>query len=108
MLGCGHISHIINMHYFFKYHLLYSHALVRHTKYIVMITKEGSTKIINFMIPGVKVVVLGGAHILGHLVKMYFSLKHKSDKLGDQGMVYQNFKFHDPWGRGNFARAWPY
>ena len=61
-----------------------------------MITKEGSTKIINFMIPGVKVVVLGGAHILGHLVKMYFSLKHKSDKLSDHGMVYQNLHFMTP------------
>ena len=26
----------------------------------------------------------------------------------DQGIVYQNCKFHDPWGRGSCARAWPY
>ena len=26
----------------------------------------------------------------------------------DQGRVYQNCKFHDPWGRGSCARAWSY
>ena len=26
----------------------------------------------------------------------------------DQGRVYQNYKFHDPWDRGSLARAWPY
>ena len=26
----------------------------------------------------------------------------------DQGRVYQNYKFHDPWGRGSCARAWSY
>ena len=26
----------------------------------------------------------------------------------DQGRVYQNCKFHDPRGRGSYARAWPY
>ena len=26
VLGCGHISHIVNMHYFFKDLLLYSQA----------------------------------------------------------------------------------
>ena len=51
MLGCDHISHIVNMHYFFKNLLLFSQALIRQTKYIVMLTKEGSIKIVNFMIP---------------------------------------------------------
>ena len=26
----------------------------------------------------------------------------------DQGRVYQNCKFHDPWGRGSCARVWQY
>ena len=49
VLGRGHISHVVKMHYFFKNILLYSQALIRHTKYIVMMTKEGSTKIVNFI-----------------------------------------------------------
>ena len=42
---CGHIIHIVKMHYFLKNHLLYSHALFRHTKYMYteMMTKEEST-----------------------------------------------------------------
>ena len=50
--GREHISHIVKMHYFFKNLLLNSQALIRQTKYVVMMTKEGSTKIINFMTPG--------------------------------------------------------
>ena len=46
---CGHISYIVKMHFFFKNLLLYSQALIRQTKSIVMFTKEGSTKIGNFM-----------------------------------------------------------
>ena len=30
---------------------------------------------------------------------------HSND---DQERVYQNCKFHDPWGRGSCARSWPY
>ena len=44
VLGCSHISHIVKVYYFFKNLLLYSHAYIRQTKYIVMMTKEGSTK----------------------------------------------------------------
>ena len=51
VLGRGHISHIVKMHYFFKNLLLYHKAKVRQTKYIVMMTKDGSTKIVNFMTP---------------------------------------------------------
>ena len=53
--GCGHISHIVKMHYSLKIYLLYSPAWMRQmrqTKFIVMMTKEGSTQIINFMTPG--------------------------------------------------------
>ena len=51
-LECGHISHILKIHYFFKNLLLYSHAQIGLTKYIIMMTKEGSIKIVNFMTPG--------------------------------------------------------
>ena len=70
VLGCGQISHIVKMHYFFK-NILYSHAFIRQTKYIVMMTKEGSTKILNFMIPWAGVFVLGCGHI-SHIVKMHY------------------------------------
>ena len=58
MLGRVHISHIVKMHYFFENLLLYSQAQNRQTKYIIMINKyiimiikEGSTKIVNFHDP---------------------------------------------------------
>ena len=51
VLWHGHISHIVTMYYFFKNLLLYSQALIRPIKYIVMMTKEGSTKIVNYMTP---------------------------------------------------------
>ena len=37
--GCGHISHIVKMHYSFK-----NLAFNRQTKYIVMMTMEGSNR----------------------------------------------------------------
>ena len=47
-LGCSHKSHTVKMHYSFNNLLIYSN---RQTMYIVMMTKEGSTKIVNFMTP---------------------------------------------------------
>ena len=41
------------------------------TKYVVMMTKEGSTKIVNFMTPGTGVIVLGRGHI-SHIVKLHY------------------------------------
>ena len=70
VLGRGHISHIVKMHYFIKNLLIYSGASIRQTMYIVMMTKEGSTKIIDFMTPGLGVLVLGRGHI-SHIVKMH-------------------------------------
>ena len=35
VLGCGHISYIVKMHYYFKNLLLYSQAWIRQTKYNV-------------------------------------------------------------------------
>ena len=49
--GCGHINHIVKMHYSLK-NLLYSQTWIKQTKFIVMMTKEGSNKIITFMTPG--------------------------------------------------------
>ena len=57
--------------YFLKNLLLYSQALIRQTKYVVMMTKEGSTKIVNFMTTGAGVLVLGRAHI-SHIVKIHY------------------------------------
>ena len=82
-----------------------------------MITKEGSTKNVNFMTPGAGFLVLGHGHTSLKCIislKIFFSIhmQHRSDKLSIcndvQGRVYQNCKFHDPWGRGSCARAWPY
>ena len=41
VLGRDHICHILKMHYFFKNLFLFSHALVRQTKYKAMMTKDG-------------------------------------------------------------------
>ena len=62
-LGRGHISHIMKIHYFFKNVLIYSQVEIRQTKYIVMMIKEGSTKIVNFMTPGAGVLVLVHGYI---------------------------------------------
>ena len=75
VLGRGHICHIMKMHYFFKNLLLYSQAYIRQTKYIVMMRKEGSTKIVNFMTPGAGVPVLGRGHIC-HIMKMHYFFKN--------------------------------
>ena len=61
VLGHGHISHIVKMHFFFKNVLLYSQAWIRQTKYVVMMTKEGSTKIVDFMTTRAGVLMLGVA-----------------------------------------------
>ena len=59
--------------YLFKNILLCSQAYIRQTRYVVMLSKEGSTKIVSFMTPGVGVLVQG--HI-NRIVKMhYFFLK---------------------------------
>ena len=55
----------------FLKNLLYSGAWFRQTKYIVVKTKEGSTKIVNFMTPGTGVLVLGCGHIT-RIVKMHY------------------------------------
>ena len=61
--------------YFLENLLLYSQAQIGQTKCIIMMTKEGSTKIVTFMTPGEGVLVLGHGHI-SHIVKMHFSYKN--------------------------------
>ena len=46
VLGHGHVSHSENALFLLN---LLSKALIRQTKYIVMMTKEGCAKIVNFM-----------------------------------------------------------
>ena len=75
VLGFGHISHILKMYYFFKNLLLYSQAYIRQTMYIVMMTKEGSTKILTFITPGAGVLALGCGRI-SHIVKMHYFFKN--------------------------------
>ena len=64
--------------FFFK-NLLYSGAWPIQTKCIVMMTKEGSTKIVKFITPGAGVLVLG----CGNMVNMHYlsTVGHGSDKL---------------------------
>ena len=50
-------------------------------------TKEGSTKIINFMTPGTGVLVLGHGH-MSHIVKMHFFFSNHSTLL--PGIVQRN------------------
>ena len=60
--------------YVFKKTILYSGAGFRQTKCIVMMTKEGITKIVNFITPGAGVLVLGLGHV-SHKVKMNYVFK---------------------------------
>ena len=75
--GRGHISCIVKIRYFFKKSssLPYSQALDRPSKYIVMMTKKGSTKIVNFMTSGTEVFVLGCVHV-SYVVKMHYFFKN--------------------------------
>ena len=48
-----------------------------------MMTKEGSTKIVNFMTPGAGVLVLGHGHI-SHIVKILVSFAFDKDSIFQQ------------------------
>ena len=61
----------VKLMYFFKNLLLYSCASSRQTEYIVIMSKEASIKIVNFMTPGAGVPVMGVV-IYGHIVKMHY------------------------------------
>ena len=51
MLRCGLISYIVKINNFCE-NLLYSKAQIRQTEVKVILSKEVSTKIVNFMTPG--------------------------------------------------------
>ena len=71
LLGRGHTCHIVKMHYTFKNSLLYSKAEIRQTMFIVMMTKEESSKIVNFMTAWAEVFMLQFCYI-NHIVKMHY------------------------------------
>ena len=75
MLRHGHVSHIEKMHYFCKNVLLYSQAQIRQTEGIVMMSKEGSTKTLNFMNPRAGILLLGCGQI-SHIVEMHYFSKN--------------------------------
>ena len=75
VLEHGHTSHIVKMHYFFKNLLLYSQAMTRKTDSIVIMPKERSTKIVNFMITRAGILVLESGQI-SHIVKMHQFFKN--------------------------------
>ena len=64
VLGRGSIDYIVKIHEFFENLLLCSWVLNKLTKYIVMMSKSASTKIVNFMAQGSRVLVLGGGALL--------------------------------------------
>ena len=107
--------------YFLKNLLLYSGAWFKQTKCIVMMTKDGSIKILNFMAPRA-----GDSCARVWLYKLYIenalflkksfsllpgidhtNLAHVYSNDHDQGRDYQNSKFYDH-RAGVPARAWSY
>ena len=85
----------------------------RKTKYIVMMTKEVSTK--KKHTPGTEVLEIRLDHIR-NVLKIHFFLQnslfstlgHGSDRVNnndDQGKVYLNWIFHDPKGRREGLRV---
>ena len=77
MLGRYPTSHIVEMHYFFKKLVLYSQAQIRHTKYIVMMIKEGSPKIVNYMKLGAGSCATAWPYTVSHIAKMHYLLLYQ-------------------------------
>ena len=74
VLRCGHISDIVKMNYFCE-NLLFSLTQIRQFEGIVMMSKEGSAKIVNFMTPRAGILVLGCGQI-SCIVKMLYFFKN--------------------------------
>ena len=69
--------------------LLYSMELIRQTKCIIMMTKEESTKIVNFMTPLAGVFVLGRGHTcISKIVNMLYFFKKSSSLLSGIDQAY--------------------
>ena len=73
--GCKFGVKSVKSMYFFKNRLLYSRTWFRQNKLIVVMTKEGSTKIVDFMTHGAGVLELGRGHI-NQIVKMHYSFEN--------------------------------
>ena len=55
VVGCGHKRHMVKMHYFLKSLFLYTQ--IRQPENIVIMTKEESLKIVNFITSGAQVIM---------------------------------------------------
>ena len=83
-----------------------------------MMTKEGSTKTVNFMTPGAGVLVFGRGHVSysenALFLKKSSSLlpciirQTKSRVMMTKEGSTKKYNFHDSLGRGFCARVWPY
>ena len=89
--------------------LLYFRAWFRQTKFVVIMTKEESTKSVNLITPGVGDLVLGRGHI-SHTVKMHCFFEnlfqHSQARIRQTWYIiimYQNCQLYDPRGRGSCA-----
>ena len=84
MLGRGHISYIMKMHYFFKNRFLYSHYQFRPTKYNVYSNDDQGRVYLNyrFHVPGAGGLVPRCGHI-SQKVKMHYLFKIFFSTLGD-------------------------
>ena len=82
-----------------------------------MVSEEGCSKIVNFLTPGVGVLVLRCGHI-SNIVKInYFyenllfysqaQIRQTEGIVMIQGRVHKNSKFHDPQDRDSCDRSWP-
>ena len=74
VLRCDHVSYVVKI-IFFCENLLYSQAQIRKTEGIVMMSKEGLTKIVNFMTPRVGILVLWRGQ-KSRIVKMHYFFKN--------------------------------
>ena len=59
----------------FTNRFLYSHAQIRQTEFVVMMSEEGFTTIVNFLTPRAEILVLGRGKIR-HLQKMHYFFKN--------------------------------
>ena len=66
---------MVKLMYFFKKSPFLLRGMIQTKKCIVMMTKVGSNRIVNFMIPGAGVLALGRGHIF-HIVKMHYPFKY--------------------------------
>ena len=115
VLGCGHISNIVKKKYVIKSLLLYSKAQIRQTEGKVMMSQEGSTKIVNFINPRAEILVLGCGHesvlLKIHYFLNCFSLLPGTDQQAEVIVMMTHegstkiVNFMTP--RDSCARVWP-